>query len=123
MVPDFRYDWTLTIDARDYVARKDGSSVRQSGRIIRDTLVTLASLPNTATVELPDETIQGLAFVQYQERMLPWGGQGARFGQQFAIDLQLTQFSTTTNLGIILRLRGNTIGSLRGITVDELRTM
>ena len=94
VVPDFRYDWTCTIDARDYVSRKDGSSVRQSGRIIRDTLVNLSSLPNTATIELPDETIQGLAFVQYQERLLPYTGQGARFGQQWAIDLQLTQFST-----------------------------
>jgi hypothetical protein len=123
VVPDFRYDWTLTIDARDYVQRKDGSSVRQSGRIIRNKLVELATLPNTATIEMPDETIEGLAFVQYQERLLPWEGQGARFGQQWAIDVQLTQFSTTTDLGIIRRQRGNTIGSLRGLTITDLRTM
>ncbi|HYW88666.1 MAG TPA: hypothetical protein VFB50_12900, partial [Chloroflexota bacterium] len=88
VVPDFRYDWTLTVDARDYVARKDGASVRQSGRIIRDLLAQVSAQPSLATVELPDETIEGLAFVQYQERVLPHSGQGARFGQQFAIDLQ-----------------------------------
>ena len=54
--------------------------------------------------------------MQYQERMLPYTGQGARFGQQWAIDLQLTQFYTEADLGTVGRLRGNTIGSLRGIT-------
>ena len=123
VVPDFRYDWTATIDARDYIARKDGSSVRQNGRRIRDTLVTISGQPQLATVELPDETIEGLAFVQYQERMLPHSGQTARFGQQWAIDLQLTQFTTQSTVGIIGRLRGNTIGSLRGYAIQALRTM
>jgi hypothetical protein len=123
VVPDFRYDWTATIDARDYVTRKDGASMRQNGRRIRDTLVTLSGQPQLATVELPDETIQGLAFVQYQERMLPYSGQGARFGQQWAIDLQLTQFTSEASIGTIHRLSGNTVGSLRGYTVGDLRTM
>jgi hypothetical protein len=123
VVPDFRYDWTATIDARDYVARKDGASVRQNGRRIRDVLVKISGQPMLATVELPDETIEGLAFVQYQERLLPHDGQTARFGQQWAIDVQLTQFSSQSAIGIIGRLRGNPIGSLRGFTISALRTM
>jgi hypothetical protein len=123
VVPDFRYDWTASVDASDYVARKDGSAVRQSGRRIRDVLVQIAGQPAFATVELPDETIEGLALVQYQERMLPHSGQQARFGQQFAIDLQLTQFTSEANIGIIGRLSGNTVGSLRGYTIGNLRTM
>jgi hypothetical protein len=123
VVPDFRYDWTATVDARDYVARKDGASVRQNARRIRDVLAQVSGQPYLATVELPDETIEGLAFVQYQERMLPHDGQQARFGQQWAIDLQLTQFSTEVFLGTLGRLRGNLVGDLRGYTVAELRTM
>ena len=123
VVPDFRYDWTATIDARDVVARKDGASVRQSGRQIRDVLVTVSAQPYLATVELPDETIEGLAFVQYQERLLPHDGKQARFGQQWAIDLQLTQFTTEAVIGTVGRLRGNLVGNLRGYTVGELRTM
>jgi hypothetical protein len=129
VVPDFRYDWTATIDAQDYVARKDGASVRQSARQIRDIIVSIAGQPTLATVELPDETIEGLAFVQYQERLIPHtlpqgqGGQPARFGQNWAIDLQLTQFYTEATIGIIGRLRGNTIGSLRGFSINALRTM
>ena len=128
VVPDFRYDWTSTIDAQDYVARKDGASVRQSARQIRDTLVNIAGQPSLATVELPDETIEGLAFVQYQERLIPHtpagqGGQQARFGQNWAIDLQLTQFYTEATIGTIGRLRGNTIGNLRGFQIGSLRMM
>jgi hypothetical protein len=123
VVPDFRYDWTASIDASDYIARKDGASVRQNGRKIRDTLVQIAGQPMLATVELPDETIEGLALVQYQETLNAHSGQAARFGTQWQIDLQLTQFSTEVNLGIISRLRGNTIGSLRGYTISAMRTM
>ena len=123
VVPDFRYDWTATIDARDYVARKDGASTRQSGRQIRDVLTGISGQPSLATVELPDETIEGLAFVQYQERWVSHSGQTARFGQQMEIDLQLTQFYTEATLGTIGRLRGNTIGSLRGFPISALRTM
>jgi len=61
--------------------------------------------------------------VQYQERVLPHSGQGARFGQQFAIDLQLTQFNTQQTIGTVGRLRGNTIGSLRGFPISALKTM
>jgi hypothetical protein len=55
--------------------------------------------------------------------MLPHDGQQARFGQQWAIDLQLTQFSSEAQIGIIGRLRGNTIGSLHGYQIAALRTM
>lgn len=123
VVPDFRYDWTATIDARDFVARKDGSSVRQSARQIRDVLTTISGQPQLATIELPDETIEGLAFVQYQERMLPHDGQTPRYGQQWAIDLQMTQFFTEATIGTIGRTRGNTIGSLRGYTIGSLRAL
>lgn len=123
VVPDFRYDWTATIDCKDYVARKDGASVRQSARQIRDVLVGVSDQASLATVELPDETIEGLAFVQYQERLIPHSGQGARFGQNWAIDVQLTQFYTEATIGTVGRLRGNTIGSLRGFPISALRTM
>lgn len=123
VVPDFRYDWTATIDASDFVARKDGAAVRQNGRKIRDVIKQISGQPMLGTVELPDETIEGLAFVQYTERLLPHTGQGARFGQQFAIDLQLTQFSSQVEIGIIGRLRGNVIGDLRGYAISDLETM
>lgn len=123
VVPDFRYDWTATINARDYVARKDGASMRQSGRQLRDVLADISGQAALATVELPDETIEGLAFVQYQERWVPHDGQNARFGQQMEIDLQLTQFFTEATIGTVGRLRGNTIGSLRGFPISALRTM
>jgi hypothetical protein len=123
VVPDFRYDWTATIDCKDYVARKDGASVRQSARQVRDVLVNIAGQPSLATVELPDETIEGLAFVQYQERLIPHDGQGARFGQNWAIDLQLTQFYTEATIGTVGRLRGNTVGHLAGFTIGSLKTM
>lgn len=120
VVPAFKRDYSGSIDARPYVARRDGASVRTQPRQLRDLVIKAAAAPQAVTIELPDETLQSLAVFSYQERYLP--GQGnAR--HSFAIDFQATQFTTIEIYGIIRRLRGTKIGELRGYSIALLRTL
>jgi hypothetical protein len=121
LVPAFRRDFTCTVDARDYVARYDGASIRQSGRSIRDLVMQAAAAPATVALELPDETISNVALFDYTERMLPHVGQGSVGGQGWAIDISATQFGVIETLGLIGRTRGTQVGTLRGFHISQTR--
>jgi hypothetical protein len=118
LVPAFRRDFQFTIDGKSVVARRDGASMRQSGRQIRDKVMEAAGSPGTIALELPEETIFDVALFDYVERMVPHTVRG---GQGWAVDVQATQFGTVGLYGTIGRTRGNTIGSLRGWQIGQLR--
>jgi hypothetical protein len=120
VIPRFRLDYNGTIDAHDWVARRDGAGIRQSGKAIRGILQQFVSSPNLAVIELPDETLDSLALFDYTDHMLGWKVGGS---QQWVIDFSASQFATLSVYGIIRRLRGTTIGSLRGYTISRLRVM
>jgi hypothetical protein len=121
LVPAFKRDFTFTVDARDYVARYDGASVRQSGRSLRDTLLQAAAAPATIALEFPDETVQNVALFDYTEHMLPHVGQGGVAGQGWGVEIQATQFGVIETLGVIGRTRGTHIGDLRGYQIKQTR--
>ena len=118
LVPAFRRDYAFTVDARDVTGRRDGASVRQSGRRTRDLMLQAAASPATVAIELPDETISDVAVFDYTERMIAhtaWAGQG------WGVDVQVTEFGVTSTYGTIGRTRGTTIGSTRGWQISSLR--
>ena len=117
LVPAFRRDYTFTVNANEYIARRDGASTRQSGVTIRHWLETAASSPTSIAVELPDETLNDLALFSYEERMVPHTQRG---GQGFAIAVQATQFTVKQVYGTIGRTRGTTIGDTRGIMIQDM---
>lgn len=118
LVPKFRRDFSFSVDARDYTARRDGASIRQSGRFLRDLVMQAASSPGTIALEFPDETILNLAIFEYAERMVAHSAFG---GQAWVLDCQATQFGTTTLYGTIGRTRGTSIGALRGWQIVQLK--
>ena len=120
LVPRFRRDYNLTINANDLIARRDGSSTRQSGVNIREMMEEAAAAPASITLILPDERVNDVALFTYEERQVPHNLRG---GQGWAIAVQATQFTTVDLYGIIRRLRGTKIGDLRGYTIDQLRLM
>jgi hypothetical protein len=69
---------------------------------------------------LPDERVNDVALFTYEEHQVPHTQRG---GQGWAITVQATQFTTIDLYGIIGRLRGTTIGSLRGYQISQLRIM
>lgn len=118
LVPAFRRDFSFSVDARDRVARRDGASTRQSGRFIRDLMMQGAGAPSTLSMYFPDEEILDVAIFDYTERMVAHTAIG---GQGWAVDCQATEFLVLTIYGIIGRTRGNTIGSLRGWQISQLK--
>jgi len=118
LVPAFRRDFTYSIDARDVVARRDGASVRQSGRYVRDLVLRAAAPPATVALQFPDEVVMDVALFNYAERMVTHSQRG---GQGWAIDVQATQFGLLETYGTIGRVRGTTIGDTRGFAISDLR--
>jgi hypothetical protein len=120
LVPRFRRDYTLTINASDFVTRRDGAAVRQSGVFIRQLLENAAAAPSALSLMLPDERVNEVALFSYEEHQVPHNQRG---GLGWAITAQATQFTTLSVYGIIGRLRGTLIGDLRGYPISALRTM
>jgi hypothetical protein len=120
VIPRFRLDYSGTIDARDWVARRDGAAMRQSGVSIRALCQQFTASPNLAVIEMPDETLESLALFDYTEHQYGWKAGGAT---QWAIDFQASQFKTLSVYGIIKRFRGTKIGDLRGYTIGQTRFM
>jgi hypothetical protein len=118
LVPAFRRDYMLTVNANEYIARRDGASTRQSGVTIRKWLEAAASAPASITLELPDETVNDVALFSYEERMAAHNQRG---GQGFAISVQATQFTVISVYGTIGRTRGTLIGDTRGYTIASMR--
>jgi hypothetical protein len=118
LVPAFRRDFLLTVNANEYVTRRDGASARQSGVTIRKWLEEAASSPISISLELPDEVLNEVALFSYDEHMTPHARHG---GQSFAINVQATQFKVLTRYGSIGRTRGTLIGDTRGYTVAQMR--
>ena len=120
VVPAFKRDLQMTVDARGFVTRLDGAIVRADADRIHRALLDFAAAPGSLAIELPDETINEVAFFGYQERLLPMQAGG---GRGWGVEIQATQFRILTVYGIIRRLRGTRIGDLRGYKISALRTL
>jgi hypothetical protein len=120
VVPAFKRDLQMTVDARGFVSRLDGAVARFQADKAHQALMDFAASPGSMAIELPDETVNEIALFGYQERLLPMAAGG---GRGWGIDVQATQFRILTVYGIIKRLRGTRIGDLRGYKISALRTL
>ena len=117
VVPAFKRDIQGTVDGRAVISRLDGAAYRPNPEQVHQVMMDFAALPGSMAIELPDETINEVALFDYSERFLPMQVGG---GHGWAIDFSATQFRILTVYGIIRRLRGTTIGELRGYTIGSL---
>jgi hypothetical protein len=117
--PSLKLDFSGTVDARSHVAKLDGSTDRQTAEEILDLMTQAAGAPGAVTMTMPDETVRGLSFFGYQQRLLP---PKMRNGLGWHIDFQATEFKTQTVYGTIGRLKGVLIGDLAGVSVGQLRS-
>ena len=120
VVPAFKRDLQMTVDANGYQRRLDGAVQRLNSDALHQAMLDFAGNPGSLAIELPDETINEIALFGYQERML---GVQAGGGRSWAIDVQATQFRILTVYGIVRRLRGTRVGDLRGYKVSALRAL
>jgi hypothetical protein len=120
VVPAFKRDLQMTVDARGFQARLDGAALRFDSDTMHRQLLTFAAAPGSLAIELPDETVNEIALFGYQERLLPPAAGG---GRSWGVDIQATQFRILTVYGIIRRLRGTRIGDLRGYKISSLKAL
>jgi|SRR5215203_3487404 len=120
VVPAFKRDLSGTVNAATFASRLDGAVMRLDSDRVHKAMMDAAASPGSMAIELPDETINEVAFFGYTERMLPAASGG---GHTWAIDFQATQFRILTVYGIIRRLRGSRIGDLRGYSIASLRVL
>ena len=118
VVPAFKRDIMATVDARHVISRLDGAAYRPNVEQIHHLMMDANALPGSMAIELPDETINEVAFFGYSERLLPMQAGG---GHAWGIDFEATQFRILTQYGIIERLQGTHISDLHGYTIDSLR--
>jgi hypothetical protein len=117
VVPAFELDYTLVVRCADYQAKRDGSSDRKTAQQIRAALLAAAATPGVVTLTLPDETVDGLASIDFEEHLL---NPTQRAGWGSDITLTATQFNTITVYGTIGRFRGVRFGDVRGFTFGQL---
>ena len=117
VVPAFKRDLQMTVDARGFTTRLDGAVYRLDQDHVHQAMMDFAATPGSLAIELPDETINEIALFGYSERLLPMQAGG---GRGWGIDIQATQFRILTVYGIIRRLRGTRIGDLRGYKIGSL---
>jgi hypothetical protein len=120
VVPAFKRDIQMTVDANGFQRRLDGAVQRFNSDQLHTSLLDFAANPGSLAIELPDETINEVALFGYSERMLPMQAGG---GRSWAIDISATQFRILTQYGLIRRLGGTRIGDLQGYTIDSLRAL
>ena len=120
VVPAFKRDIQMTVDARGYQSRLDGAAVRFNSDQFHQQMLDFAAQPGSLAIELPDETVNEVALFGYTERMAPMQTGG---GRSWGIDVQATQFRILTVYGIIKRLKGTRIGDLRGYTIGSLKAL
>lgn len=117
VVPAFEVDNVMVFRAADYQAKRDGSTDRKTAEQIRAALRLAAAAPGSVSFTLPDETIDGLASIDYQEKLL---NPNQRAGNAWDITLTTTQFATFTTYGTFARFKGITFGDLRGYTFGSI---
>ena len=114
VVPALELDLSMTVRAADHQAKRDGSVDRKTADQIRAALRLAAATPGAVTLTLPDETVDGLAFINFEEHLL---NQNQRAGLAWDVMLQATQFQTQEVYGTIGRFKGTRFGDMRGITI------
>ena len=120
VVPAFKRDLQMSVDARGFQSRLDGAVVRFDSDRMHQAMMDFAAAPGSLAIELPDETVNEIALFGYQEKLLPMQAGG---GRSWAVDIQATQFRILTVYGIIKRFRGTRIGDMRGYKISATRTM
>jgi hypothetical protein len=113
VVPSLELDLSMTVRAADYQAKRDGSVDRKKAEEIRAALRLAAATPGSVVLTLPDETIDGLAFINFEEHLL---NPNQRAGLAWDIMLQATQFRTQEVYGTFGRFKGTRFGDIRGVT-------
>ena len=94
--PALQLEYTWTVNARRWLARRDGVVDRRTPWQIREACLQWASAIGNVEAWMPDEGIQALSIVDYSEALAPVT---KRYGTDWDIAMKAVQFRTLTVYG------------------------
>ena len=94
--PALQLEYTWTVNARRWLARRDGLVDRLTPWQIREVCLAAASTIGTVDVIMPDEGLQAVSIVDYSEALAPVT---KRYGVDWDIAMKGIQFRTVTIYG------------------------
>jgi hypothetical protein len=94
--PALQLEYTWTVNARRWLARRDGVVDRRTPWQIREACLQWASSIGSVEAVMPDEGIQALSVVDYSEALAPVT---KRYGTDWDIAIKAVQFRTLTVYG------------------------
>jgi hypothetical protein len=98
--PSLRLLNDFSVDARNHVAKRDGSADRRSARQIRQALLDAVSAVGTVNVVLPTEEVQEMSFVDYSDSLKADNDRrGVEWGQ---VSVRGVQYRTLSQPGTAL---------------------
>lgn len=92
--PAFLLEWTMTIMAKNYLARHDGSVDKRPAHQIREAVLNAVADVDTAFVLLPHEEEQELSMINFQESNIP---ASQRHGIEWELALRGVEFKALTS--------------------------
>jgi hypothetical protein len=94
--PAMQLEYTFTVNARRYLARRDGVIDRRTPWQIREACLQWAAAIGSVEAVMPDEGVQALSVVDYSEALAPVT---KRHGVDWDISIKALQFRTLTVYG------------------------
>jgi hypothetical protein len=94
--PALQLEYTWTVNARRWLARRDGLVDRRTPWQIREVCLAAAATIGTVDIHMPDEGLQAVSIVDYSEALAPVT---KRYGVDWDIAMKGVQFRTTTVYG------------------------
>jgi len=94
--PALQLEYTWTVNARRWLARRDGVVDHRTPVQIRERMLQAASAIGTVEVYMPDEGVQAISIVDYSEALAPVT---KRYGTDWDIAMKGIQFRTLTIYG------------------------
>lgn len=94
--PALQLEYTWTVNARQWLARRDGVVDRHTPWQIREACMAAAAATGAVEVYMPDEGVQAMSIVDYAEAVSPVT---KRYGVDWDISMKGVQFRTQTVYG------------------------
>lgn len=115
--PSLLLEYTWTVNARRYLARRDGVVDRRSPTQIREVCRAAAASIGAVDIVLPEQITQSVSIVDYSEALAPVT---KRFGVEWDIAMKGVEFQTLTSYGTWDRVGAYTWDDIALMTWDDL---
>lgn len=118
--PALKLTYSMVIDARGYIPKRDGSADRRTADQLRSAVKVAAQTAGAPAFTLPDESVKALQVFDYAEHLKP---NRQRSGMAWEIPISAVEFKTNETYGTIDRLLAYQVNDLSGYSIEQMGTL